>query len=273
LLGCDEDTGAPTSTLSQGLVECEATNLFDRADFSDPTRIDNRFFSLTPGKQYILDGTANRGGGVLPHRVVFTVTDLTKVIDGVNCRVLYDRDYNDGALHESELAFFAQDDFGNVWNLGEYPEEYVDGVFIGAPSTWIAGVGGAEAGYHVPGTPKLDARFLQGFVQDINFLDCGRVYQMGQSTCVPYNCYENVLVVAERSPLEPGTGHQLKYYAPGVGIARVGALEDPEAETLVLVNLLQLNPKELAEARTEALKLEERAYQVSEWYRHTEPCK
>ena len=55
--------------------------------------------------------------------------------------VIFERDIQDGALQESELAFEAQDDQGRVWNVGEYPEEYEDGQLTGAPSTWMAGVG------------------------------------------------------------------------------------------------------------------------------------
>jgi len=51
---------------------------------------------------------------------VLTVTDLTKVLNGVRNRVLWDQDFQQGELTESELTFFAQDDGGNVWNLGEY---------------------------------------------------------------------------------------------------------------------------------------------------------
>src|SRR3990172_8703581 len=112
----------------------------DPNDFSNPTVINNQWLPLVPGTQLILEGTANRGGGGRRHRVVFTVTDLTKVINGVRSVVVWDRDINNGRLAERELAFFAQDNDGNVWNLGEYPEEFNGrGKFLGAPSTWIAG--------------------------------------------------------------------------------------------------------------------------------------
>ncbi len=58
---------------------------------------------------------------------MFTVTDLTKVVNGVRAVVVWDRDYASGELQETELAFFAQDNDGNVWHLGEYPEEYETG--------------------------------------------------------------------------------------------------------------------------------------------------
>src|SRR3990170_3720292 len=69
-----------------------------------------------------------------------------------------------GQLVETELAFFAQDDDGNVWNLGEYPEEYENGEFVGAPSTWIAGLAGAEAGVHMLAEPRQGTGYyLQGW--------------------------------------------------------------------------------------------------------------
>jgi hypothetical protein len=221
----------------------------------------------------VLVGVSNRGGGLLDHRVIFTVTDCTKEINGVRTVAVWDRDYNADRLQEEELAFFAQDKDGSVWTLGEYPEEYENGEFIGAPSTWIAGLGGAEAGMHNPGNPKVGEIFLQGWVNDISFLDCGSVYSLGGSTCVPYNCYTNVMVIDEWSPLEPGTGHQRKYYAPTVGIVRVGAVDDPEGETLVLANIVHLDAQGLVEARNEVLRMESRAYQISDIYRRTPPVR
>ena len=68
--------------------------------------------------------------------MIFTVTDLTKEINGVRTVVLWDRDINAGKLLEGELAMWAQDDDGNVWLLGEYPEEYDErGQVRGRPRT------------------------------------------------------------------------------------------------------------------------------------------
>jgi len=268
--GCANHQKAPTAPAGAGAEACAAPTVFYRGNFSNSSNVvDNRWYPLVPGTQFILDGVANRGGGLLPHRVVFTVTDLTKEINGVRAVVLWDRDYNSSALQEAELAFHAQDREGNVWVLGEYPEEYQNGDFIGAPSVWISGLAGAEAGIIVPQVPYVGARFLQGFAPDINFLDCASVFMTGQRACVPFDCYENGLVMDETSPLEPGSGHQRKFYAPGVGNVQVGAVDDPEGETLVLVNVLHLDPRELAEASAEALKLEEHAYQINEIYRYT----
>ena len=139
-------TACAACVLAVAGAPAAATAGLDPAGFSDPTTIDNAWFPLAPGTQFTLAGSANRGEGQRSHRVVFTVTDLTKVIDGVRALVLWDRDYNGGRLEEGELTFHAQDDAGTVWNLGEYPEEYEHGRLKGAPDTWIAGLSRARAG-------------------------------------------------------------------------------------------------------------------------------
>jgi len=252
------------SATQTAIASCAPAVDFDSNNFSNPTTINNKWFPLVPGTQYILEGQANRGGGTLPHQVIFTVTDLTKVIDGVRTVVVWDRDLNEGQLAEAELSFFAQDKAGNVWNLGEYPEEYEDGVFVGAPSVWISGLAGAEGGLHMLAKPRTGTSwYLQGSAPAIEFLDCAKVLKTGEKTCVPINCYDDVLVTDEVSPLDQGGGHQLKYHALGVGIIQVGAVADREGETLVLTRLVHLSQRGLAQARNAALKLDTHGYEVS----------
>lgn len=248
---------------------------FDRNNFDQSTSIDNEWFPITPGTQFVYEGHANVGKQRLERSVVFTVTDLTKVIDGVRTVVMYDVDYNAGQVVEAELAFFAQDDDGNVWLVGEYPEEYEEGEFQGAPDTWLSGLAGATAGVLMRAEPAVGTSgYFQGLAPAIDFRDRAKVYQTGQTTCVPLDCYENVLVIDEWNPDERGA-HQLKFHATGLGVVRVGfkGAKEKEQETLVLVDLVQLSPEALAEVRAEALKLEERAYMVSkDLYGHTPPA-
>jgi len=241
---------------------------FDPSDFSDPTNIDNEWSLMVPGTQMTLVGVADDA----PHSVVSTVTDLTKVINGVRTVVILETDLSEGEVAETELAFKAQDDDGNVWNLGEYPEEYEDGEFVGAPSTWIAGVEDAEAGLLMQGDPRVGTGYyLQGSVPSIGFLDCARVLNTGEQACVPFSCYENVLVTDEWSPLEPSEGHQRKSYASGVGNIAVGATGS-SGEVLELVAVVHLSPSDLVKVRREALNLEKRAYRTSDVYGETPPA-
>ncbi len=74
--------------------------------------------------------TVEDDGEKLPHRIVSTVADLTKVINGVRTVVLYDLDIKNNQLEEAELAFKAQDADGNVWHLGQYTETYDEVEFV-----------------------------------------------------------------------------------------------------------------------------------------------
>jgi hypothetical protein len=258
-------------------ASCAPVVAFRSQNFDHPTRIDNRFLPMVPGTQLILEGRANRGTGSLPHQVVFTVTNLTKVVNGVTTRVIYDVDRNEGQIAEAELAFFAQDDPGNVWNLGEYPEEYEAGTFTGAPNVWIAGLERAQAGIHMLAEPARPANrnreYLQGRAPAIDFLDCAKVVAVGGKVNVPAGRFSDVLTTNERSPLEATAAVQIKDHAPGVGIVRVGARNDPEAETLVLVKAAHLGPRALIEADIQAARLDIHGHQVSDVYRQTPPVR
>src|SRR5437588_6495088 len=97
-----------------------STEGFAQARFSHPARITNTFLPLIPGSQLVLEGKANGGGSLLPHRVVFTVSDVTKVVNGVRTLAVWERDFTNGKLVEEEIAFFAQDDTRRVCNLRDY---------------------------------------------------------------------------------------------------------------------------------------------------------
>jgi hypothetical protein len=259
----------PATTAATGARD-SAGKTFARAGFSNPTKIDNRWFPLVPGTRFTLVGRADRGHGRRSHRVVFTVTDLTKVIDGVRTVVIWDRDYNAGRLLETELAFNAQDDDGTVWNFGEYPEEHEHGRVARAPDTWIVGLAGAKAGIAMRADPRIGTpSYLQGWAPAIDFSDRARVYRTGRRICVPVRCFEDVLETDEWNPTEHGA-HERKYYAAGLGNIRVGAVGGTEREALVLANVEHLGPGAMAAVRKQALKLDRRAYRVrSDLYRHT----
>ena len=264
---------APAAQPSTKAPPCDRLTDFVPASFPASPSVDNKFFPITPGLQVTTEGKSDINGQPLPHRVVFTVTDLTKVIDGVRAHVIYDVDYNQGQITEAELTFFAQDAAGTVWNLGEYPEQYKNGQPKGAPDTWIAGIDGAEAGIQMPAGPHLgEPYYIQGMSPKINFLDCAQTFQENVSgVCVPAGCYDNVLITDEKSPLDPGNAHQRKYYASGVGVVQVGAVNDPEGETLVLVDRKILDPDALAAVRNAAQAAEARALQSNKVYAQTAP--
>src|SRR5829696_3159181 len=230
-------------TQSKGLTG--SAKDFQRAKFDkSSTQIDNKYLPLKPGSKLIYKGSAIPEDETtrVKRRVVSTVTDLSKWIDGVRTLVVWDRDYTAGKLGE-----------------------YENGKFADAP-TWISGQKGAHEGIAMLANPKVGSPdYAQGFAPPpVEFIDRARVYKKGQKTCVPVKCYNNVLVIEEFENGVPGVFH-LKYYAPKVGLVKVGwrGANEVEKETLELVKHQQLSSKELAKARKRALKLDNRAYKRS----------
>jgi hypothetical protein len=258
-----EDETAPETAAESEAPEPEFED-FDPNNFDRSTNIDNEWLPLQPGTQWVYEGVTVEDDESIPHRIVFTVTDLTKEIAGVPTVVAWIVDYSDDQVVEQEIAFYAQDNDGNVWYLGEHPEEYEDGEFVDAPS-WIAGLEDARAGIKMRAKPQMGTpSYFQGWAPAVEWTDYGQVDQMGQETCVAVDCYQDVLVIAESS-LEETDAFQLKYYARGVGEVRVGWRgADATQEELELVELVQLSPEALAEVRAEALALEKHAYEVSQ---------
>jgi hypothetical protein len=243
---------------------------YDRLKFANPLQVDNRYFPLRPGTEAVFEGSAIEEGQRIRRKVEFTVSDLVKVVDGVPTVVIWERDYTQGDLVEAELAFFAQDDDGNVWTLGQYPEEYEDGKLVGAPA-WIAGQQGARPGLAMLARPTPGPTYSQGYAPAVDYTDRARVFKLGQETCVALGCYKDVLVTDEFA-LDDPAARQLKYYAPGVGNIRVGWMgRDPEQEVLSLVRQVQLDDRAMAEVRRQVMALDQHAYTVSEAYKPTPP--
>lgn len=253
---------APMVSLSTGEV-AGLFESFDHTNFTAPATIDNPWLPLIPGTRLVYEGFTEEDGEVLPHRLVLTVTDLVKVIDGVPSLVAWDVDWSDGDLVETELAFYAQDDDGTVWRMGEYPEEWEEGEFIEAPA-WLAGIADARAGIAMRGAPDgTTSSYSQGWGPAVEFTDRAFLFEQGVSTCVRLDCYSNVLVMNEFNEEEPGA-HQLKYYAWGIGNVQVGWRgDDTSIEELELVEIVRLTEEEMAKARDAALTLDQRAYIIS----------
>lgn len=244
-----------------GAADCGPGSLpdFSAGDFAAHPEVDNKWLPLEPGRRSEFNGTVTDLTSGTPevhqHRVVSIVTGLTKVIDGVRTVVLWDRDYTDGTLGESELAFFAQSKKGDVWLLGEYPEEFEAGTFSGAPKTFITGIDDAQAGIAMQAHPKEgSAPYTQASAPAIDFLDCGQVVSRKGSE----------LKIDEFNPLDgAAAGHQQKYYRAGLGSFKVTASSGDSQELLKLVKTTKLDRAELADVNERAKAQDRHGYKVS----------
>ncbi|MEK6272485.1 MAG: hypothetical protein AABM42_07535 [Actinomycetota bacterium] len=247
-------TGKGSGNASAGQTGKNATaDSFDPSSFGNPATGANEFLPLEPGTQTTREGFVNVGSRRLPHRVVTTVTDVSKEIAGVRTVVILDQDFNGGQIAEQALDFVAEDKQGNVWSLGSYTESYEGGQFVNASDAWLAGVNGATPGVLMladpqPGTPEYTESAIPG-----GEVSTSQVAETGQSQCVPFKCYKDVLVIEEG-------GGEYKYYAPGVGQIKTEPLSgDGKQEVEDLINLTQLSPRGLAEVSAEVLKLDRNA--------------
>jgi hypothetical protein len=228
-------------------------NAFNPSNFGDPATGANKFLPIKPGTQWVRQGFVNVGNRRLPHRVVTTVTDVSKEIDGVRTVIVLDQDFNGGQLAEQALDYVAEDKDGNVWYLGSYTESYEGGQFVNYSDAWLAGIQSSQPGILMladpqTGTPPYSERTTPGVEPSGS-----QVVKTGQSQCVPFKCYKDVLVVEEG-------GSEYKYYAPGVGqIKTAPKTSGGKQEVEDLINLTQLSPSGLAQLSGEALKEDKNA--------------
>ncbi len=238
---------APAPGRSQDAV----TSRFDPRDFRAPVG-SNGWQPLTPGLQLVTRGFVNVGDRRLPHIRVYTVTDVTKKIDGVRAVVVLDQDIDGGQISEQALDFVAVDRKGNVWNVGSYTESYEGGQFVNALDGWLGGVRGASPGILVPAHPTVGTPpYYEGKVPGRE-APIAQVFKTDQSTCVPFRCFKRVVVIQD--------GDEHKYFAPGVGGIRtepLGSGGPQESENLI--NVRQLRPGALAAITAETLKLDKHA--------------
>ncbi len=225
--------------------------------------VDHEYFPLVPGTRFVWKGRAfDDEGARVTRRVVFIVTGLTKVIDGVRVNVGWDRDFDDDSMRESELIFHAQDVHGNVWHMGELVEHWDDGELDGARAWFVNSPEGARPGIAMKAEPVVGEEYSQGFAPPPWFWDdWARVAETDVPTCTPIGCFESTLVVEEFEPRFPGAS-QLKYYAPHVGSVRVGwrGRNDTEREEMVLATYHQLTPQALERIHERVLAQDQRAY-------------
>jgi hypothetical protein len=278
-LATGQASASPAAAQPGFTPKCTQLERFKARDFPRWPEIHNTYLPMIPGIRTTLEGNVD---GV-PHRVQFTVTDLYKKMNGVRVLVIWDTDTSEDQLVESELAFFAEDKEGNVWNLGEYPEEYEydengDLIDVSAPSTWIAGQEGAKAGIHMADDVNVSSRqYIQGLAPAIEFFDCAKVVEKtrNRKVCVEFGCFGSVVVTHETNLAVAGDGIQSKYHAPGKGIIQVGTVDPPSGEVLELVDRERLRGAEMREAREAALELDARGYElgVDGGYEATTPAR
>jgi len=195
------------------------------AKFQDTFQVDkgalldkgsNTYMILDPGYKLILvDGKDT---------LTITVLDETKVVDGVNTRIVEERETKGGKLEEISRNYFAFDKAtGDIYYFGEDVDMFdADGKVKSHEGSWLSGVNSARFGLMMPGKPKVGERYQQEVAPGVA-LDRAEVVSLTEKVKVPAATYINCLKTIESSGLEKTVG--TKQYAPGVGLLGDGGFK------------------------------------------------
>jgi len=176
----------------------------------------NPYFILEPGHYLVLEG------GDTQLRI--TVLSETKMVDGVETRVVEEREIKNGKPAEISRNFFAMSKRTNdVFYFGEDVDFYQDDQVVNHEGAWLAGVNDAKFGLIMPGQLALNAAYYQERAPNIS-MDRARVVSMSEEIETPAGKFTNCLKVEETTPLKPES-QEFKYYAPGIGMVQDGALK------------------------------------------------
>ncbi len=185
----------------------------DPDDFS--VSIDNPYWPMIPGSEWVYRETDTRGTN---QKVVVEVTDETKMIaNGIEARVIRDTVTKDGAPVEITDDWYAQDNAGNIWYLGEYVTNYKNGKVVGHGGSFEAGVDGAQPGIAMPADPDPGLSYRQEYYKG-QAEDRAAVITIGEERVqVPLGYFDRgILMTRDLVPTEPKV-QELKFYAPNVG--------------------------------------------------------
>ena len=177
--------------------------------------VDNQWFPLEPGTTW--EFTAETDDGT--ETVVVEVLAETRTINGVTATVVQDRQYLDGELVEDTRDWYAQDESGNVWYLGEDTKELEDGTVVSTEGSWEWGVNGALPGIIMWADPAahVGEEYRQEFEEDVAE-DWGKVVAIDQAVNVPWGDFTGCIKTEDWNDLEPGVLED-KYYCTGLGVA------------------------------------------------------
>lgn len=264
---------------------------FGDATFTTPTIIDNEYWPLLPA------GVTSRAFTYIGETEDGCVIDVISTMEGdiragfegayaaMTAQVIRDEEWEvedcdttptDEDLAELTFDWYAQDDYGNIWYLGEASRDFGDGcpsqaqVPLGTEDwgdfgfgdlqdectegSWEAGQYGpdgeiiAEAGIVVPsdfptgefGDPLSPGTF---FMQELaeGAEDMAKILKLNASVSIESGYFagdwENCRKVKEWTALEPGGSVEHKYYCPGPGLLLINGLTGGPTESEVLMEM------------------------------------
>lgn len=225
------------STAAAGAANLEVE--FDADNFTNPTLITNAYWPLIPGSVFVYYAEGEDGCEVSRTTVLASTKDdfqgdysendfeALEVSDQEWLSEECDGEY---ALIEETVDWYAQDDDGNVWYLGEDTTAYDDEEECPTDSgSWEAGsdiadVGSvAEAGIIMLAEPQKGLAYQQEYYED-EAEDMAQVKRTDATVDIELGSYEGCVKTKEWTPLERGQVEH-KFYCPPDGLVLINELK------------------------------------------------
>jgi len=205
---------------------------FRLSNFHAPLRIDNWLSPMQRGTRTVFheleDGECSVNDVVVPGSVK---RDFQGDYAGLSARPVLDKVWADpqcdgtrGVLLEDTIDWYAQDDGGNVWYVGEHTVEYFfddAGHRTGSSSegSWEAGRDGARAGIVMLAKPVPGLYYRQEYLRGVAE-DAARVEKVGIRVSTPLGYFTDCIKTRETTAITPDD-LEYKYYCPNIGLVRV----------------------------------------------------
>ena len=207
-------------------ISLSAETLRFTSSFSDLTQCKfsstgkNPYFPLIPGSESVFEGKEGRENV----RLTITVLEKVKVINGIETRIVKERETHNGELVEISRNYFATCRKDNsVFYFGEETDIYDHGVIVSHEGSWQHGKNGAQAGLVMPGIVLLGSRFQQEVAPDVA-MDRAEIVKTGLTVSTPAGQFGDTLKTKESTPLEKNSV-EFKWYAPNVGLIQDDTLK------------------------------------------------
>jgi hypothetical protein len=217
--GKGDISSPPTSFLTDQTSEGWMTSFnLENCDFASTGK--NNYFILEPGYQVILEGEED--GEKL--QLVMSVLDKTKIVDGIETRVVEEKETEGGNLVEVSRNYFAMcRPTNNAIYFGEDVDMFEDGKIVSHEGAWLAGENGSRAGVIMPGKVEIGLKYYQEIAPGIAE-DRAEIVSVNDTLETPAGMFRQVLKTEETNPLKPGE-KEFKFYAPGIGLIQDEAIK------------------------------------------------
>jgi len=174
----------------------------------------NKYFILEPGYQLVFEGGDTK--------MNITVLDEVRKINGVDVRVVEEREWKHGELHEVARNFFAIcEQTNDAFYFGEEVDYYDKGKVVNHAGSWVVGEGENKPGMIMPAKPTVGMKYYQEIAPKIA-MDRAKIVSVTETCKMPAGTFTECLKIQESNAVHFWSSFKTenKMHAPGIGLVQ-----------------------------------------------------